>query len=92
MRSESRITIQNRLGLHARPATRFAYMASGFKSRIWLIKNGEAVDGKSILEVLSLACPKGSVLSVMAEGPDAEQAIQALTALVVSGFGEMDER
>lgn len=90
MTLETDITILNRLGLHARPASRFAKLASGFKSDIWLIKDGEEVDGKSILEVLTLACPQGSVLTVRAEGPDAEEAVKALKALVESRFGEID--
>ncbi len=90
MRFEKQVVVLNRLGLHARPASRFAQLASGFESRVWLIRNGEPVDGKSILEVLTLACPSGTELVVRAEGPDAERAVEALAGLVASRFGEID--
>ncbi len=87
---EVEIVINNRLGLHARPATRFAKLASRFESAIWLKRGEEMVDGKSILEVLTLACPKGSSLTVVAEGPDALEAVEALKELVEKQFGEFD--
>ena len=90
MRVEKKIVIRNRLGLHARPASRFAKLASTFQSEIRLQKNGEAVDGKSILEVLTLACPRGTELIVSAEGPDSMEAVQALHRLVENQFGEID--
>lgn len=90
MKVEQKITIKNRLGLHARPATRFAQLASTFQSQIWLERNGESVDGKSILEVLTLACPKGTTLIVRAEGPDSIDAVEALKRLVENRFGEID--
>ncbi len=90
MAFETEIVIQNRLGLHARPASRFAQIASSFEAEVWLVRDGEAVDGKSILEVLTLACPKGSKLLIRAKGVDAKEAVEALKALVESGFGEMD--
>ena len=90
MRFEKQVVILNRLGLHARPASRFAQMASGFESDIWLIRDGESVDGKSILEVLTFACPSGTKLVVRAEGPDAQEAVEALADLVATCFGEID--
>ncbi len=87
---EIEIVINNRLGLHARPATKFAQLASTFESAIWLKKGREMVDGKSILEVLTLACPKGSSLTVVAQGPDAREAVEALKELVEKQFGEFD--
>lgn len=90
MRVEATVTILNRLGLHARPASRFAQLANEFQSEVWLIKGTEAVDGKSILEVLTLACPPGSVLTVRAEGKDAREAVTALEKLVAVGFGGLD--
>ncbi len=90
MKVERQVVILNRLGLHARPASRFAQLASGFESKVWLIRNGESVDGKSILEVLTIACPTGTELIVRAEGPDAHQAVDALSELVASRFGEID--
>ncbi|MGB9711840.1 MAG: HPr family phosphocarrier protein [Dissulfurimicrobium sp.] len=87
---EVEVIILNRLGLHARPASRFASLASEFESDVRLIKDDAVVDGKSILEVLTLACPMGSRLKVRASGPDASAAVLALKALIESGFGERD--
>ena len=87
---ERSITILNRLGLHDRPASRFAQTASLFKSDIWLVKNGKSVDGKSILEVLTISCPSGTQLTIRAKGPDAKEAVEALEELVAKRFGEID--
>ena len=87
---EIEITIQNRLGLHARPASRFAQLAGEFNSDIYLVKDDEAVDGKSILEILTIACPQGSVLTLRADGDDAEEAVEALKELVAGRFGNID--
>ncbi len=84
------MTIVNRLGLHARLAARFSQLASGFASNIWLIKDGKRVDAKSILEVLTLACPTGSRLTILAEGPDELEALTALQLLIETGFAEYD--
>ena len=88
--AHARIRITNRLGLHARPASRFAQLASQFQSQIWLERDGTSVDAKSILEVLTLACPQGTDLIVKAEGPDAISAVEALEQLVKKKFGELD--
>ncbi len=90
MLCEIEVTIQNRLGLHARPASRFAQLAGEFQSDIYLVKGNETVDGKSILEILTIACPKGSVLTLRAEGDDAEEAVEALRKLVADCFGNID--
>jgi phosphocarrier protein len=87
---EKRVVVLNRLGLHARPASRFAQLAGTFDSDIWLIKDDKAVDGKSILEVLTISCPSGTELTVRAEGPDAEEAVNSLSQLIESRFGEID--
>ena len=58
---------------------------------MWLVKDEKAVNGKSILEVLTLACPKGSRLKIRAKGPDASRALLALKALAEDGFGEQDK-
>lgn len=84
------ITIKNRLGLHARPASRFAQLANEFNAHIYLVKDDEMVDGKSILEILTIACPEGSVLTLRADGDDAMEAVQALEELVVGRFGNID--
>ena len=90
MEFEDTVTILNRLGLHARPASRFAQKASEFDADVWLVKDGKKVDGKNILEVLTLACPYGSILTVRAVGLDADQAVADLKTLVESRFGELD--
>ncbi len=90
MKCEKQVVILNRLGLHARPASRFAQLASSFDSEIWLVRDGQCVDGKSILEVLTFACPSGTSLLIQAEGPDAKEAVEALADLVATRFGEID--
>lgn len=82
------VTIINKLGLHARPAMSFVDTASGFSSDIKVTKEGQAADGKSIMQLMMLAAPKGTQLQIDAEGKDAEQAIEALTKLVASKFDE----
>lgn len=83
------VLIKNADGLHMRPAMQFVDVASGFKSRITIIKNGLEVDGKSIMQVSMLAATYGTVLHIKAEGPDAAKAIEAIRDLVeVKLFGE----
>ena len=90
MKAKRSVVILNRLGLHARPASRFAQTASNFESDIWVEKDGVSVDGKSILEVLTVSCPSGSQITIRAEGPDATEAVEVLAALVANRFGEID--
>ncbi len=82
------VTLLNVLGLHARAAARWVQVDSRFSSRITLSKDGRTVDAKSIRGVLMLAASQGERLLLSAEGPDAEQAVDALAALVRSRFGE----
>lgn len=82
------ITVSNKLGIHARPAAQFVKMASEFKAEIRVEKDGEEVDGKSIMGLMLLAAGHGSVLKMIAEGPDADEALQSLEDLVVRNFGE----
>ena len=81
-------TIENRLGLHARPSARFVKVTSRYKSDIWVEKDGEKVNGKSIMGLMMLAAGQGSVLTIVAEGPDAEKALDELAALIKSKFDE----
>jgi phosphocarrier protein len=81
-------TINNKLGLHARPSARLTQTASHFQSEIWIAKAGRRVNAKSIMGVMMLAAGMGSVLTVDAEGADAEAAVEAIGALIASGFGE----
>lgn len=86
--ASSQVTIINKLGLHARPAMSFVDTASGFKSDIKVTKDGQVVDGKSIMQLMMLAATAGSELHIEAEGPDAEEAVAALIKLVNSKFDE----
>jgi phosphocarrier protein len=85
---ERQATIVNQEGLHARQAARIVRLASSFASEIELSKDGLDVNGKSIMGVMMLAAECGSEITIRATGPDAEQAVQALTELVADGFGE----
>ncbi len=80
--------IVNKLGLHARAAAKLTHVASGFQSEIWLSRSGRRVNAKSIMGVMMLAAGKGSTVRIDADGPDAEAALQALTALIANRFGE----
>jgi len=83
------VIIQNEMGLHARSAAKIVQTSEKFESKISLCRDGEVADGKSILDILTLACPKGSVIRVEASGPDAEEAIQEITGLILRGFEEI---
>jgi phosphocarrier protein HPr len=80
--------IRNRLGLHARAAVKFVQLASKFKCEIKVIKDGNDVNGKSIMGLLTLVAAYGMEIVIVAEGPDAEAAATALFALVDGGFDE----
>jgi phosphocarrier protein len=82
------VEICNRLGLHARAAARFVHTASSFRSTIHIKREGQQVDGKSILGLLLLAATQGSSLNIVASGEDAQAAVDALCALVTDRFGE----
>ncbi len=82
------LTILNQTGLHARPAASFVKTASRYKSEVWVEKDGEEVNGKSIMGLMMLAAGMGSKLEVRAEGPDAEEVLGELKKLVDSSFGE----
>lgn len=81
-------TVVNRLGLHARAAVRLVLLANRYRSEVLLSREGQEVNGKSIMGVLTLAAAKGSRIRVRAEGPDEDEAMDALEALFGSGFGE----
>jgi phosphocarrier protein HPr len=82
------ITIVNRLGLHARAAAKFVNLASAFDSEINISRNGQSVNGKSIMGVMMLAAAKGTTLELSAQGSDEVAAIDQLEALVAQRFGE----
>lgn len=83
-----KVTITNKLGLHARPAMAFADTAAQFQSDIHVIKSGNKFDGKSIMNLMMLAATQGTELEIAAKGPDADAALAALQKLVESKFDE----
>lgn len=80
--------IVNKLGLHARASAKLTQTASGFAAQIWLERNGRRVNAKSIMGVMMLAAAKGSTIAIDTDGPDAEEALQALLSLISDRFGE----
>lgn len=80
--------IANKLGLHARPAAKMVEVAKRYRSRIFFERDGREVNGRSLLGILTLACPKGSWISIRAEGEDAAEAIGELGKLIADKFGE----
>lgn len=88
MTVEITLNIVNRLGLHARAATKLVQTAQRFSSQIEVKKDGIAVNGKSIMGVLMLAAAQGTAITVRAAGEDAQAAIEAIAALVRGRFGE----
>ena len=87
---EEVLTLKNRLGLHARAAAKFVHAAATFESKITITKDGDEVDGKSILGLLLLAAGKGTPLLVRADGPDEDRALAALRDLVDRRFDEAE--
>ena len=85
---EKEFTICNKLGLHARAASKFVHAANNFKSQITLVKAAQRIDGKSILGILMLAAAQGTQLTLRVEGPDEREACQSLLELVEDKFGE----
>jgi len=85
---ERQVTICNQLGLHVRPAAQLATTAMRFRSDVWLLRDGQTINAKSSLELLTLAAVLGSVLTVRAQGDDAEEAVTAIVNLIASRFDE----
>jgi len=82
------LTIVNQLGLHARAAARFVHVAARFSAHVTVARKSRVTDGKSIMGILLLAAARGTTITVTADGPDESAAVDALEALVASGFGE----
>lgn len=82
------VVVVNQLGVHARAAAKFVHLAGRFESRIRVARDGREMDGKSILGILLLAAARGTTIIISADGSDETEAVEALTALVDSGFGE----
>jgi len=85
---EKQITIINRLGLHARPAAMFVRIASRHRSEVWVEKEGEQINGKSIMGLMMLAAGQGSKLTIRCEGPDADKVMEELEELIKQKFNE----
>lgn len=82
------VTIQNQVGLHARPATFFIQKANEYTCSIWVEKGERRVNAKSLLGVLSMGITKGTTVTLIADGTDEEAAIQGLAQLIASNFEE----
>lgn len=85
---EKKVTITNDTGIHARPASMLVQEANKYDAEIKIAKEGNEVNAKSIMGIMSLGIGKSTEISIKAEGGDAEAAVDALVALVESGFGE----
>ena len=85
---EQSFTILNELGLHARAATRFVQIANRFAAEVEVEKDGQKVNGKSIMGVLMLVAAKGTTITVRSQGQDAAEALTAIGALIRNKFGE----
>ena len=85
---QKEVTIVNRLGMHARPAAMFVRIASRFRSEVWVEKEGEQINGKSIMGLMMLAAGQGSKLLIRCEGPDADEALRELERLITDKFNE----
>ena len=88
MGKELDVTVVNKLGLHARPAAQLVRLAMGFDAEITLSKDGETANAKSIMGIMSFAACMGTVITIKADGADAETAIEALAKLFAEKFGE----
>ncbi len=86
-----RVEIVNAHGLHMRPAGKFVKLATSYQAEVWVMYRGNRVNGKSILDMATLAAEVGALLDLEASGPDAEPALAALAELVAAGFHMTEE-
>lgn len=82
------VTIQNTVGLHARPATYFIQKANSYKSSIWIENSDRRANAKSLLGVLSLGVSKGDIITILADGVDEQEAVDGLIDLILRGFND----
>ncbi len=87
---EKQVTIRNKLGLHARAAVKFVNLANRFNSSVKIFKDGNEIDGKSILGILTLAAIQGSQIRLLVSGKDEKEAIGALEGLINNRFDEAE--
>ncbi|MCX7737767.1 MAG: HPr family phosphocarrier protein [Candidatus Kapabacteria bacterium] len=85
---ETNVTVKNRAGIHTRPAASIVKLSSKFSSDIYLIRDGFAINAKSIIGVMTLAAEQGANLTIRADGEDEELASKEMKELFDSGFGE----
>jgi phosphocarrier protein HPr len=84
------VTIKNKLGLHARAAVKFVNLANRFSSTVKIVKDGNEIDGKSILGILTLAATQGSEIRLLVLGKDEKTAVEALSELINNRFDEKE--
>lgn len=84
------LTIKNKMGMHARPAAQFVKRASKYKCDVWVEKDDEPVNGKSIMGLMMLAAGRGEIIKLTTEGVDADAAMADLEELILSGFGDVE--
>ncbi|MDI3537480.1 MAG: HPr family phosphocarrier protein [Eubacteriaceae bacterium] len=82
------VTVLNATGLHARPASMFVQTAGKFKSKIHVIKDGSSINAKSIMGIMAGGIAQGTTIEISAEGPDEQEAVDALVQLINDKFGE----
>ena len=82
------VTVVNQLGMHARAAAKFVHLATRYEAKVRVARDRREMDGKSIMGILLLAAARGSTITISADGTDEGDAVDALAALVRSGFGE----
>ncbi len=82
------VAVVNQLGMHARAAAKFVHLAARFEAHVTVARESREMDGKSIMGLLLLAAARGSVVTISADGADEREAVDALSELVASGFGE----
>jgi phosphocarrier protein HPr len=87
---EQRITIRNKLGLHARAAVKFVNLSNRFVASVKIVKDGSEIDGKSILGILTLAATQGSEITLLVSGKDEEAALKAISDLINNRFDEKE--
>lgn len=87
---EKKITIKNKLGIHARAAVKFVNTANRFSSTVRIVKDGDEIDGKSILGILTLAAVQGTEIILKVSGKDEDRALSALVGLINNNFSEKE--
>jgi phosphocarrier protein HPr len=87
---DTTVTIRNKLGLHARAAVKFVNLSNRFSSSVKIVKDGDEIDGKSILGILTLAATQGTSIRLLVSGKDEEAAMAALAELIANRFDEKE--